>query len=65
MAESAEGRSKARSHSPRGEGMLLNLFAETKQQQRGDKCTNTIAKEGEKGGGELEVRKSRELRSRA
>lgn len=62
MAESAEGRSKARSHSPRGEGMLLNLFAETKQQQRGDKCTNTIAEEGERkeGGITLEVRKNRE-----
>ncbi len=62
--ESAEGRSKARSHSPRGERMLRNPFAETeKQQQRAGKCTNTI---GERRGGKkrgkitLDVRKSRE-----
>lgn len=45
--ESTEGLSKARSHSPSGEGMLWNPFAETqKQQQRGGKRVIAIGEGG-------------------
>lgn len=55
--ESAEGRSKARSHSPRGERMLRNPFAET--ENNSSEQANAI---GGWGGGKitLDVRKSRE-----